>query len=85
MDSEHRDLKHLPGALPFVMTSTTRDMALSDVQLEQIRRIIDDTDQAIANSRESQLLMDSARKKALGVLTDARRRRWATVSGADAP
>jgi hypothetical protein len=85
MDSDRRDLKHLPGALPFVMTSTTRDLALSDGQLEQIRRIIDDTDQAIANSQESRSLMESARKKALGVLTDAQRRRWATVSGADAP
>lgn len=81
MDSERFDLKHLPGALPFVMNSVVRELALSDTQLEQIRHIIDDTDQAIATNEQSRLLMDNARKEALRVLTDPQRRRWAALSG----
>ena len=83
MDSDPYDLKHLPGALPFVMTRVVRELNLGDVQLEKIRRIIDDTNQAIVKSEESRLLLESARKEAVGVLNEQQRRRWATLSGAD--
>jgi hypothetical protein len=77
-------LKHLPGALPFVMTGVARELNLSDVQLERIRRIVDDSNQAIAKNEQSRVLLDEARKAAMGVLTDQQRSRWATLSNSDA-
>lgn len=77
------DLKHLPGALPFVTPGVIRDLQLTEAQLQKIRRILDDTDKAIAENQECRLLLDSAQKKVLNLLNDQQCRRWRAVSGAD--
>ena len=49
----------------------------------RIRRILDDTDKAIAENQECRLLLDSAQKKVLNLLNDQQCRRWRAVSGVD--
>jgi hypothetical protein len=85
LDLRPDELKRLPGALPFAMAAVVRELQLNDVQLESIRHIIDDTDQAIARNEENRLLLDASRQKALSLLDAQQRRRWAAMSGAGTP
>jgi hypothetical protein len=85
LDFRPDELKHLPGALPFSMAAVVRELQLTDAQLESIRHIINDTDQAIARNAENRLLLDASRRKALSLLDAQQRRRWAAMSGAETP
>ncbi len=77
------DLKHLPGASPFVTTTVISDLRLSNTQLQKIRRILDETDTAIREDPECRLLLDAARQEVLNLLDDRQRRRWEAISGGD--
>lgn len=77
------DLKHLPGASPFVTTGVIRELQLTNTQLEKIRKIVNDTDTAITENAETRLLFDSARQEVLNLLNDQQRRRWETLSDTD--
>ncbi|MGO9111792.1 MAG: hypothetical protein ACLP9L_21405 [Thermoguttaceae bacterium] len=82
VESRSEDLKHLPGAAPFVTAGVIHELQLTDAQLAKIRRILAITDEAIAENEECRFLFDSARKKVLGLLNDQQRQRWGAYSGA---
>jgi hypothetical protein len=81
LDSTAVELRRLPGAVPFVMTGVVHELDLSDVQIERIHRIIDDTNEAIAKHDEMRRLLENARRDAIGVLTVQQRRQWESLSG----
>jgi hypothetical protein len=77
------DLKHLPGASPFVTLGVIRELQLTESQVKEIRRILDETDKAITEDEEFRLLLDSSRQKVLNVLSGQQRQRWDAFSNAD--
>jgi len=84
VESRPDDLKHLPGASPFVTAGVIRDLQLTDAQLAKIRRILAGTDQAIMENAECRLLFDTARQEVLNLLNSQQRQRWAAYNGAGA-
>jgi hypothetical protein len=81
LDSTAVELRRLPGAVPFVMTGVVHELDLTDVQIERIHRIIDDTNDAIAKNDQMRRLLENARRDAIGVLSDRQRRQWESLSG----
>jgi hypothetical protein len=75
------ELRRLPGALPFLMTGVINELDLSDAQIERLRRIISDTNDAIAKNDEMHRLLEDARRDAIGVLTHQQRQQWEHLSG----
>ena len=64
-----------------MMTGVARELNLSDNQVDDIRRIIDSTNQAIARNEGGWLLLEDSRRKAIGLLNHQQRRRWESLSG----
>ena len=80
-ESSPLELRHLPGALPFVTSGVVNELDLSDTQIERLRHIIGDTNDAIAKNEEMRRLLEDARKDALDVLTHQQRKQWEHLSG----
>jgi hypothetical protein len=79
------DVKRLLGAAPFVTTRVIRELQLTDSQLRKIRRILDDTERAIAQNREFRLLLDTAQQKVLNLLNSRQRQRWEAFRDSTGP
>jgi hypothetical protein len=79
----------LPGASPFALKEVAQELGLSESQREEIRRIIEASDQAIRqlsvrwpnqtrqqHEQKRQILFDEARRRALQLLTNEQRAQW---------
>ncbi len=81
LESSSGELSRMPGALPFVTTGVANELDLSDAQIERLRRIMSDTNDAIAKNDQMRRLLADARRDALDVLTRQQRQQWEHLTG----
>ena len=87
--SLYSTIRRLPGPSALTVPEVVRELALTDTQRAEIRRILNATDEAIgqideywgqdsrqALSQKRTMLLAEARRRALGVLTPQQRARW---------